>query len=617
MNNSKTEFVILFAVLISIILVLLVPFIHREGLNITDSIDKVMYINLATGLLALLNIVFFYKIKEAFKLRIEDVLIVSLTIIVFLLYDYKINPAPVNLMFTGGLLMFWIVIRFSLELFDIRKYPVVIAMVLVGAVESVMGLMQIFKIIPSNHFLYLLTGTFYNPGPYSGFIAMLLPLSISEVIDNKKFTSYRIFYSRLKYYFFYVASALMIFVLPAGMSRSAWISAGVSCIVLYFIQSDGWRKIKSCSLIKNISKCKRVITGILILLFLSVGVAGIYNLKKGSADGRLLMWKVTEKAIFDHPAGVGLGGFQSAFANSQSKFLSQYNISDTLRNAAGSPEYAFNEYLQIGIEEGVLGLLLFLVIIISVFIKTYKNKRYGIFCALLSLCIFSFSSYPLQLPEFWVFFLLLAAMGISGKKESSDINVKDKPSFKQRFLPRIFCFMILIAVILVSIYIIPKENKYLEAYRDYKECKYFYTSSDYDIVLKEYPPLYKYLSHKTDYLFEGAQAYSDLGNYNKAVEWLTRATLLSSDPMIHYMLGKNYQAIGEYKKAEKELKYGISIIPERIYPYFLLTKLYSDTAYYKPVLFKESCDSVLYKIPKVMSPAIKEMREKVKVMLKQ
>ena len=617
MNISKIVPVISFAMLISVILVLLVPFIHIKGLDITDSIDKVMYINLATGLLALLNIVFFYKIKEAFKLRIEDVLIVSLTIIVFLLYDYKINPAPVNLMFTGGLLMFWIVIRFSLELFDIRKYPVVIAMVLVGAVESVMGLMQIFKIIPSNHFLYLLTGTFYNPGPYSGFIAMLLPLSISEVIDNKKFTSYRIFYSRLKYYFFYVASALMIFVLPAGMSRSAWISAGVSCLVLYFIQSDGWRKIKSCSLIKNISKCKRVITGILILLFLSVGVAGIYNLKKGSADGRLLMWKVTEKAIFDHPAGVGLGGFQSAFANSQSKFLSQYNISDTLRNAAGSPEYAFNEYLQIGIEEGVLGLLLFLVIIISVFIKTYKNKRYGIFCALLSLCIFSFSSYPLQLPEFWVFFLLLAAMGISGKKESSDINVKDKPSFKQRFLPRIFCFMILIAVILVSIYIIPKENKYLNAYRDYKECKYFYTSSDYDIVLKEYPPLYKYLSHKTDYLFEGAQAYSDLGNYNKAVEWLTRATLLSSDPMIHYMLGKNYQAIGEYKKAEKELKYGISIIPERIYPYFLLTKLYSDTAYYKPVLFKESCDSVLYKIPKVMSPAIKEMREKVKVMLKQ
>ena len=88
MNNSKTEFVILFAVLISIILVLLVPFIHREGLNITDSIDKVIYINVAIGLIALLNIVFFYRIKEPFKLRIEDVLIVLLALIVFLLYDY-------------------------------------------------------------------------------------------------------------------------------------------------------------------------------------------------------------------------------------------------------------------------------------------------------------------------------------------------------------------------------------------------------------------------------------------------------------------------------------------------------------------------------------------------
>lgn len=42
-----------------------------------------------------------------------------------------------------------------------------------GTVEAVWGLLQVYGYEPSKHSLYALTGSFYNPGPYSGFLVYL------------------------------------------------------------------------------------------------------------------------------------------------------------------------------------------------------------------------------------------------------------------------------------------------------------------------------------------------------------------------------------------------------------------------------------------------------------
>ena len=47
-----------------------------------------------------------------------------------------------------------------------------------GVKEAVLGLLQGYGYEDSNHSLYALTGAFYNPGPYSGFLAMCLPLFV-------------------------------------------------------------------------------------------------------------------------------------------------------------------------------------------------------------------------------------------------------------------------------------------------------------------------------------------------------------------------------------------------------------------------------------------------------
>lgn len=58
------------------------------------------------------------------------------------------------------------------------------------------------------------------------------------------------------------------------------------------------------------------------------------------------------------------------------------------------------------------------------------------------------------------------------------------------------------------------------------------------------------------------------------------------------------------------------MLPERIYPYYLLTKLYADSANYQPEKMKPAAYAVLEKEPKVHSTAINEMHDEVKKILK-
>lgn len=60
----------------------------------------------------------------------------------------------------------------------------------------------------------------------------------------------------------------------------------------------------------------------------------------------------------------------------------------------------------------------------------------------------------------------------------------------------------------------------------------------YEAALEVYEPLYPLLKHKPEFLFEVAQCLSKTGRYEKANGYLERAVLLSSDPMLYYVMAK-------------------------------------------------------------------------------
>ena len=86
----------------------------------------------------------------------------------------------------------------------------------------------------------------------------------------------------------------------------------------------------------------------------------------------------------------------------------------------------------------------------------------------------------------------------------------------------------------------------------------------------------------------------------------------SCDPMILNVMGKNHQALGQYRRAEQCFLRSVHRLPGRIYPYYLLAKLYASPGYRDEEKLAGMKRLVLTKEPKVSSTAIREMREEVK-----
>lgn len=73
--------------------------------------------------------------------------------------------------------------------------PVLFTLLGVGGIEAVWGILQIYRLLPSYHANFLITGSFLNPGPFGGFLAICVPLAVYAFLNEEK--------QRLKAYWFF------------------------------------------------------------------------------------------------------------------------------------------------------------------------------------------------------------------------------------------------------------------------------------------------------------------------------------------------------------------------------------------------------------------------------
>ena len=423
------------------------------------------------------------------------------------------------------------------------KLLVVWSLILAGAIEAVWGLLQVYGYEPSNHSLYALTGSFYNPGPYSGFLAMCVPVALHEWLEGK----------RIWKHVALVALVLMLVVLPSGMSRSALVAALVAS---GYVLGMHYRE-KVCRYWKYFC------VGGLLLVVLAIGA---YHWKKDSADGRFLMWKIAAQAVLEHPwQGVGWENVAGAYGDAQERYFASGMASVQEKHVAGAPEYVFNEYLQVALAWGVPALCGILFVVGSCFCLGHRDSQSGICGGLLSLGIFAFSSYPFQFLEFILAFLALLVTCAMG--------------FRKTWL-RVLALVLGIGL-----------GAYLSEHRPQKNARR---------------------------MFEQAHALHKAGECEASTELLKETMRISSDVMILNIIGKNSQALGYYEEAEEWFIRSTHRLPNRIYPYYLLAKLYEE---HPEVFPREKLEwaarMVLEKEAKVESTAIREMREEVKALLEE
>lgn len=455
-------------------------------------------------------------------------------------------------------------------------------LVVLGGSEAILGLRQLYGFATSGHSMYALTGSFFNPGPYSGYLAMILPVCLYQwLVCGRR--GGRV-----------VAGGVMLLilcVLPAGMSRSAWLAAGVSCLCVYAWHMDWTDKFRLLWQQQRQRVVMVVVGGFCVLL-----LAGylLFVLKPDSARGRLFMWKITCRAIAEKPlTGYGIHNFAAAYGNAQETYFAAGDYEPWEERVAGSPEYAFNEYLQAAVELGIPLAVCLLVVVVLCLYRGVRKGRYGICGAILSLMIFSFSSYPLQLPVFIVTFGGLLVACLSGADRWQWLGLA-------------------VSVGIIGGFRLKNDLQVEQACREWMNARVLYNVGAYQSAEKEYGRLYPLLRDRASFLFEYGHGLHKQQQFSKSNRILKEALQRSCDPMILNVIGKNYQQMGDCLSAEDWFIRSTHRLPGRIYPYYLLAKLYAEPSFRQPDKFEKMKWMVLTKEPKVHSTAIRQMREEIK-----
>ncbi|MDR1339785.1 MAG: O-antigen ligase family protein [Prevotellaceae bacterium] len=506
------------------------------------------------------------------------------------------------------LLLFLMLLYFYLRIFLSDKSKLLyglccVFLVVTGLVEAIWGLRQLYGFADSQHGLFKITGSFFNPGPYSGWLAMVFPMALGfslKGIINHKGHEVTQSSSLITPISSLLTVLCIILVLPAAMSRASWLAALGGSAFIGIIH--GLQNKKISDYFKKHRK-KIVILSFAAVILFAVAMVGLFLLKKDSASGRAFTWKIAVQTIRQHPLGVGLGNFGGSYGEMQAAYFASNAGTEREEYVATGVEYAFNEYLQICIETGIVPFLVFLAFVFYVLYLGIKNRNLFPTGSLVSLLIFASMSYPFNVLPFAIAFVFLSALCMADNRK---IDETRKISFnwlrRTSFCGLFFLVAASVVITLCAYKICPLHY----AYKQWKQMSYSMNNSE---AIEEYAKQYPYLQDEISFLFKYANILSQSEQYEKSNEILQHAMRISCDPRLYNIMGKNYQVQKRYELAEQNFRKAANLVPNLLYPHYLLAKLYHEMGLKEKM--EAEINIVLTKSPKVESTAVKKMRKEL------
>ena len=451
-----------------------------------------------------------------------------------------------------------------------------------GIYQSCLVLGQLLGYGISNHLRFVVTGSFFNPGPCGIFLAGVFVLAVAMMKKGYRKVGINLMFVR--YVTACVTFGVTLVALVPTMSRAGWIGALVGVMLLYRREIVAWGNTRRRWVIGG------GIVGMIVVLTL------FYLLKKDSANGRLFIWQNTVSAYWKTPLfGVGIDGFERAFAEAQHDYFEKEKVLEQDNRhveMAGVVESAFNEPLALFLLLGAVGGVLAAMVL---FFKLQRLTAYS--CVAVALLVASFFSYTFYIPSIAIVFLFAVA------------QLPDRRVRGGRYV-NVLMFGIMGIVVLFFDF---REFGRREAYRKWKNNAVYYTWEDYQSVVKEYGKLYPVLKNDFKFLFEYGHSLHKVGRYEESNIMLKRGIRHSADPMFWNIAGNNYLALKQYDQGMTAYLRAYYTCPNRVYPLYLLTKLEGERGdttmmnYYGRIL--------LEKRPKVSSLAVDEMKFEIRKML--
>jgi len=358
------------------------------------------------------------KTNSVFWLLIALLIIFLLATIFSLDRTFSLWGSPYR---SGGFINFAFLIIFTLLFSNILRksdWPKVwIFSLIIGVPVSIIGIIQAFEIFPK---VFVTTGEPWSTIGGSSFLAMyLLMLSFIALYS----TVQSIKNLNRKWFFYLPCLLLFIFVITLTGSRAAYL--GLILGLFYFVFAYP----------KKLPKIKKGLIVLLILVITTIIYSNtqssfpdfveenkiLREIKNRTSislflnDPRFSVWRIGFKAMTARPIlGYGPENFSIAFDKYYDPSLPRMMTNDTTLKIYY--DRAHNFLLDAGIHTGIFGLIIYVWLFATIFLKLQKNKKehpeqsliyHGIQSALMVYIIANFFAFD-TFPTYLLSFLLIA-----------------------------------------------------------------------------------------------------------------------------------------------------------------------------------------------------------------
>lgn len=308
-----------------------------------------------------------------------------------------------------------------------------------------------------------------------------------------------------------------------------------------------------------------------VIILVSLSSYSLFFWKPDSALGRLFVWKISLQIVRDYPLfGIGYGNFGAIYGHYQAAYFATGNFSMQEVRIAGPTRLVFNEPLRILIEEGLINLCLW-VLIILIALKTlwqdlpdqFPSKT--VLAGLVTFLAFSLFSYPSQIIPLSFLGYMFLAIASAGSQRVSFKKMYCLPQYFKQFVS----LLIFSGILLISKPFYYRWQAYT-IWQDAHERLFSSQGSSLDDYHLAEPALAKHGPFLLDWGITSASA----GKCAAAVPALKRALPLFADANGYIWLGQCLQANGRLKEAAKAYIKAHHVVPHRLIPLYSLMELY-------------------------------------------
>ena len=467
------------------------------------------------------------KRKQTMVVRSMDIA-VGVCLLALLLHVFWIKPVSLSIwrwVDAAGLFAFYVFVRQSSS----KGIKILLVCVMMGGLlQCLYAGMQGMGLLPSLHNAFPMTGSFLNPAPLAGYLAVLACMGMTGIFCTDGF------HGKLR------IVAVIGLLLFGGFvflqnSRAAWFTLLVAAVGILY----GRLKMK-----------RKRVYAVCIVIALALSLYGLYRMREVSVDGRLFIWKNTCEMIKDHPfTGVGVDRFKAEFPAYQAQYHSQLK-EEAEKYYDGNTFLVFNEYLRAFTETGcLLPLLALLPLAMAWKYKDVSTETRmaagGVGCLL----VFGFFSYPFSILTLKVLAVLF--LGIIGR-ESRVVCSWNVSNSLQSVVGG--TAVVCVAFTVYGLMVVSKLSSYA------------HTDEGYAYWFRDNVSFVRHLCQET----------LERGDTVQAVRILTDAIGRIPVAGFYQHRAELYTETGDYQQAEADYKFLRNLSPTALEPVLKLARLYRD-----------------------------------------